>query len=113
MIEITGMLISGKMSVAMLSSANGVARTISIAITMNVYGRFSASWTIDIEGGSRRRPAAAGSLRGETAMIFSLRGGRRRSLTGGRRLVPHFRRGDWPNVRDRSDTPLLDFQLER
>src|SRR6478672_8543195 len=48
MIEITGMLISGKMSVAMLSSANGVASTISIAMTMNVYGRFSASWTIDI-----------------------------------------------------------------
>src|SRR6478609_3094248 len=54
MIEITGMLISGKMSVAMLSSANGVASTISIAMTMNVYGRFSASWTIDI-GDSRRR----------------------------------------------------------
>jgi hypothetical protein len=36
MIEITGMSISGKMSVAMLRSANGLARTISIAITMNV-----------------------------------------------------------------------------
>ena len=36
MMVITGMLISGKMSVAMLSNANGVARTISIAITMNV-----------------------------------------------------------------------------
>ena len=47
------MLISGKMSVAMFSRANGVARTISIAITMNVYGRFSASWTIDI-GGERQ-----------------------------------------------------------
>ncbi len=44
----TGMLISGKMSVAMLSSANGVASTISIAITMNVYGRRSAVSTNDI-----------------------------------------------------------------
>jgi hypothetical protein len=32
----TGMLISGKMSVAMRSSANGAASTIRIAITMNV-----------------------------------------------------------------------------
>ena len=44
----TGMLISGKMSVAMFSSANGVASTISIAITMKVTGRFSASWTMDM-----------------------------------------------------------------
>src|SRR4029079_5996753 len=107
MIEITGMLISGKMSVAMFSSANGVARTISIAITMNVYGRFSASWTIDIEGGSRRRPAAPpGGLRGETAMIFRVPRRRRRSLTSGCRLVPHPPRAGWPNVRDRSDTSL-------
>jgi hypothetical protein len=47
----TGMLISGKMSVAMLESANGVASTISIAITMKVYGRLSASSTIDTEFG--------------------------------------------------------------
>jgi hypothetical protein len=33
---ITGMLISGKMSVAMFLSANGVASTMSMAITMNV-----------------------------------------------------------------------------
>jgi hypothetical protein len=33
---ITGMLISGKMSVAMLRSTSGVASTISIAITMKV-----------------------------------------------------------------------------
>jgi hypothetical protein len=32
----TGMLISGKMSVAMLRRTNGVASTISIAITMKV-----------------------------------------------------------------------------
>jgi len=32
----TGMLISGKMSVAIFSSANGVASTISSAMTMNV-----------------------------------------------------------------------------
>src|SRR5690242_8814636 len=50
MMLITGMLISGKMSVAMFHSANGVARTISSAITMNVYGRRSASWTMDIVG---------------------------------------------------------------
>jgi hypothetical protein len=43
MMLMTGMLISGKMSVAILSSANGVASTISIAITMKVYGRFRAS----------------------------------------------------------------------
>ena len=47
MMLMTGMLISGKMSVAMFNSANGVARTISIAITMNVYGRFNASATMD------------------------------------------------------------------
>jgi hypothetical protein len=34
----------------MLSRANGVARTISIAITMNGYGRLSASSTIDTGG---------------------------------------------------------------
>ena len=45
---ITGMLISGKMSVGMVRSANGVASTISIAITMNVYGRRSASATMDM-----------------------------------------------------------------
>ena len=42
MMEITGMLISGKMSIAIFASTNGVASTISIAITMNVYGRRSA-----------------------------------------------------------------------
>ena len=52
----TGMLISGKMSVAMLNNVNGVASTINIAITMKVYGRLSASWTMDIEGAS---PVAA------------------------------------------------------
>ena len=57
---ITGMLISGKMSVAMLSSANGVASTISIAITMNVYGRFSASSTIDTETCLRELRNSAG-----------------------------------------------------
>jgi len=36
MMLITGMLISGKMSVAMRISARGVASTISKAITMNV-----------------------------------------------------------------------------
>jgi hypothetical protein len=36
MMLMTGMLISGKMSVAMRDSASGVASTISIAITMNV-----------------------------------------------------------------------------
>jgi hypothetical protein len=35
------------MSVAIFSSANGVASTISSAMTMNVYGRRSASWTMD------------------------------------------------------------------
>ena len=39
------MLISGKMSIAMLRRTNGVASTISIAMTMNVYGRRSASAT--------------------------------------------------------------------
>ena len=34
--DTTGMLISGKMSVAMLRNASGVASTISMAITMNV-----------------------------------------------------------------------------
>ena len=66
MMLITGMSISGKMSVAMLRSTNGVASTISIAITMNVYGRRSASSTIDM-GGARR---GDGRRRGETAMIF-------------------------------------------
>jgi hypothetical protein len=32
----TGMLISGKMSVAMFNSTNGVANKINMAITMNV-----------------------------------------------------------------------------
>jgi hypothetical protein len=45
---ITGMLISGKMSVGIVRSANGVASRIRIAITMNVYGRVSASATIDV-----------------------------------------------------------------
>jgi hypothetical protein len=55
----TGMLISGKMSVGIVRSANGVASRISIAITMNVYGRRSARPTID-----RLELAAAGSLTG-------------------------------------------------
>src|SRR5512135_853752 len=49
MMLMTGMLISGKMSVAIDSSVNGVASTISIAITMKVYGRLSASRTMDID----------------------------------------------------------------
>jgi hypothetical protein len=40
----TGMLISGKMSVAMLRSTSGVASTISIAITMKVYGTQAGPW---------------------------------------------------------------------
>ncbi len=47
------MLISGKMSVAILRSANGVASTISIAITMKVYGRRNARWTMDMEEAGR------------------------------------------------------------
>jgi hypothetical protein len=47
MIVITGMSISGKMSTAMLRRAKGVASTISIAMTMNVYGLRSASSTQD------------------------------------------------------------------
>src|SRR5688572_18275650 len=43
----TGMSISGKMSVAMLLSASGVASTMSIAITMNVSGRRSATSTTE------------------------------------------------------------------
>ena len=39
----TGMLISGKMSVDILSSTSGVARRISSAMTKNVYGRRSAT----------------------------------------------------------------------
>ena len=51
MIETTGMSISGKMSVAMLRRTNGVASRISSAITMNVYGRLSASPTTEkVEG---------------------------------------------------------------
>jgi hypothetical protein len=46
------MSISGKMSVAMFFSASGVASRMSIAITMNVYGRRSASSTTE-------KPAAA------------------------------------------------------
>src|SRR3954464_15021634 len=49
----TGMSISGKMSVAMRFSATGVASRISIAITMKVYGRRSASSTTE-------KPPAAG-----------------------------------------------------
>ena len=45
----TGMLISGKTSTGVVSSTNGVASTISMAITMNVYGRLSATLTIHIE----------------------------------------------------------------
>src|SRR4051812_22170264 len=50
----TGMSISGKTSVGIFSSTNGVASTISSAITMNVYGRRRASWTIDMGGDSAR-----------------------------------------------------------
>ena len=64
------MSISGKMSVAMLRSANGVASTISIAITMNVYGRLSASWTIDMGGRAERGATGDAGDGGETAMIF-------------------------------------------
>src|SRR6185295_9986497 len=46
---ITGMSISGKMSIAMRASTNGVASTIIIAMTMKVYGRRSASPTTDSE----------------------------------------------------------------
>jgi hypothetical protein len=46
MIVITGMSISGKMSTAILRSVNGVASRISIAITMNVYGRRRARPTM-------------------------------------------------------------------
>ena len=45
---ITGMRISGKISVAMLRNANGVASRISKAITRKVYGLRSASWTMDM-----------------------------------------------------------------
>src|SRR5947209_17059924 len=44
----TGILISGKMSVAMRISTSGVDRKISNAITINVYGRRKASLTIHI-----------------------------------------------------------------
>ena len=44
----TGMLISGKMSVDIFSSTRGVASRISSAITKNVYGRRSATSTIHI-----------------------------------------------------------------
>jgi len=73
MMLMTGMSISGKMSVAIFISTNGVASTISIAITMKVYGRLSASWTMDTSGElleARRR------------MIFSYRAAR------GRRVAP-------------------------
>ena len=46
MMLITGMLISGKMSVAIFSSTKGVASTISIAMTMKVYGRRRAIETM-------------------------------------------------------------------
>jgi hypothetical protein len=45
----TGMLISGSTSTGVVSKTNGVASRIRIAITMNVYGRFSATLTIHIE----------------------------------------------------------------
>src|SRR3982750_318010 len=107
MIEITGMLISGKMSVAMFSSANGVARTISIAMTMNVYGRFSASWTIDIGVVHAGAAAGAGRSGAEPGMIFRGPDRRRQSLTGGCRLVPQIARSGWPTVGDSSDTSPL------
>jgi len=43
MMLMTGILISGKMSVAIRSNTKGVASTMSIAITMKVYGRRRAS----------------------------------------------------------------------
>src|SRR5216683_4625795 len=44
----TGMLISGKMSVGVRSKTTGVRRMITRAITINVYGRCSAKRTIHI-----------------------------------------------------------------
>ena len=48
MIVTTGILISGKMSVGMLTSDNTPNTTTSSAPTMNVYGRSSPSLTIHI-----------------------------------------------------------------
>jgi len=62
----TGILISGKMSVAMLRRANGVASRISSAITMNVYGRASASFTTE--------NAVAGGLAGVVIDVTPRRG---------------------------------------
>src|ERR1700748_2122562 len=45
----TGILISGSTSTGVVNSTNGVASKIRIAITMNVYGRLSATLTIHIE----------------------------------------------------------------
>src|SRR3982750_334894 len=61
----TGMSISGKMSVAIVRSANGVASTIRIAITMNVYGRRRAIWTIDMG----KRGAGADGWRGGRMIV--------------------------------------------
>ena len=65
---ITGMSISGKMSVGIFISANGVASRISIAITMNVYGRRSASSTTEKPEPARRldsgRASGGNSWRG-------------------------------------------------
>src|ERR1700722_10739451 len=44
----TGISIDGKMSVAMLLSVTTPKIRISIAMTMNVYGRLSPNWTIHI-----------------------------------------------------------------
>ena len=46
MMLMTGILMSGKMSVAILDSTSGVDRRINSAITMKVYGRFRAISTI-------------------------------------------------------------------
>ena len=48
MTEMTGMLISGKMSTAVRAMVSTPPMAISIAITMNVYGRRSARRTIHI-----------------------------------------------------------------
>src|SRR4051812_35493225 len=85
---ITGMLISGKMSIAIFASTNGVASTMSIAITMNVYGRRSASPTTENES----RPAS-GELSPMAAILERLGNA---PIAGAVDSLPptrHFRRG--------------------
>ena len=45
----TGILISGSTSTGVVNSTNGVASKIRMAITMNVYGRLSATLTIHMK----------------------------------------------------------------